>query len=388
MPSLTLAQLDGSAPITPGDGTPKPADLSQAAAAQQAAPAAAPAATSAAPETPAAAPPAKTEEETQADAAAQRLAELKAKPEAELTAEEKAELAAATPAEVVDEDPTSFWKDVDKLRGEEIVIKWEDHKNVDGTPVDPVSPEGALIREKALEARAIEKFEMHLMQTDPRSYAYILHRQRGGSDEDFFAKKTISLPEYETFKGSVDLQQKVYRESLIRKGVSEKQAKSLVDLAVKDNEILELADAAYKEYETSHAKELKDVADQIERETKQFEESVAAMSTMLTKEISSNESMKFIVPDSKKAEFNQFVRNHIREQEGKFYVAQEISKDTIGKVLEGLYLRFVNGDLNQLVQRRAQTTVTNRLRSAAAKTTSIVPGKETTTNRKKTLGEL
>jgi hypothetical protein len=328
-------------------------------------------------------------DEQKAAAAAARVDELKAKDPATLTTEEKAELEAAAADEDPGDDEGDFWEDVDKLRGEKVEIDWSKHVDAEGKPVDPLSPAGVLIREKHVAQLEVAKFEANLAQQDPRGYAYLLHRQAGGTDEEFFAKKTITLPEYEAFKESVDLQQKVYRDDLLRKGLDAEQVKLLVEQAVKDKKILELADKAYKQTETAQQQEIDRIAKQLEEQNAAYENSVKQLTTLLTEEISSNSSMKLLVPDAKKADFNNFVRKHIQSIDGGFYAVQQIDNKSLSRILDGLYLQFVNGDISGLIQRAAATQNTNRLKRAV-QSTRDKGGKTTpaSTNSKKTLGEL
>lgn len=379
MANPTLTDIDNP-DFKPGDGNPKPDDL----AAQQAAQAAA-------------------AEEAQAAADATRLAELQTKPLVDLTPEETAELnklkGTTSPADPSadddlpaddegDENPLQFWDDVDKLHGEALDIKWEDHKDPEGNPIDPLSPEGVLIRDKAIEARAVAKFEQHLAANDARAYAYMLHRQSGGTDEDFFSTKTIALPEYTEFSNSVDLQQKLYREDLVRKGVSEKQAQFLVDQAVKDKEIFELADKAYKAQEKEEANKLIQIQTKLEADEKEFQNSVKALTTMLSTEINTSATMKFLVPEAKKTEFYQYVSSRVQESAGKFLIVQEIEKNSLPRLLEGLYLQFVNGNLKDVVERQAKTSNVRTLRDRLNRQQQKRPDSAPPGDGKKTLGDL
>ena len=379
MANPTLTDIDNP-DFKPGDGTTKPDDL----AAQQIAQAAA-------------------AEEAQAAADATRLAELQTKPLVDLTPEETAELnklkGTTSPADPSadddlpaddegDENPLQFWDDVDKLHGEALDIKWEDHKDPEGNPIDPLSPEGVLIRDKAIEARAVAKFEQHLAGNDARAYAYMLHRQSGGTDEDFFSAKTITLPEYTEFSNSVDLQQKLYREDLVRKGVSEKQAQFLVDQAVKDKEIFELADKAYKAQEKEEANKLIQIQTKLEADEKEFQNSVKALTTMLSAEINTSATMKFLVPEAKKTEFYQYVSSRVQESAGKFLIVQEIEKNSLPRLLEGLYLQFVNGNLKDVVERQAKTSNVRTLRDRLNRQQQKRPDSAPPGDGKKTLGDL
>lgn len=330
------------APIKEGTGEPTPQDLLQQQQQQQQS----------------STPPKKEEDDV---AAAARIEALKAKAPETLTDEEKEELKKLEGTEEETPSDTTIWEDVDALRGEKIEINWESHKDKDGNPIDPDTPEGIFIREKYIEQRAVQKFEENLSKTDPRGYAYFLHRQAGGTDEEFFSKKTITLPEYDTFKESVDLQQKVYAEDLRLKNVPEKQIKLLIDQALKDKELLELADAAYKSRQAEQQKEIDAIAAKLKADNEEYDRKVAGLSKRLSDEITTNTSMNFLIPEAKKAQFSDFVRNRIQYLDGKFFAVQELDDKEFGRVLEGLYLQMVNGDISGLIKRAAQTQNVKKL---------------------------
>lgn len=372
-PKPSLSDLDKTdTGIKSGDGNPTPADLAAKAEADKLA-----------------------AEKKQAEDAAARIETLKAKPADQLTEAEKKELADATPAGEepkedgdTDEEEGNFWDDVDALRGTKLEIDWSKHKDDQGNEIDPTSPQGAYIREQYIAQQAVASFEEHIAKTDPRGYAYILHRQAGGTDEDFFSRKTVTLPEYDKFKESVDLQSKVYRDDLLRKGLDADSAKVLVDKAVTDKKIFELADKAYKDYDKSQKDELAQVTKKLEDEDKAYQKSVAELSTLITNTIS-GDTMRFLVPDAKKADFDKFVRTHIQRDGDQFFAVQALDKDSIGKTLEALYFRFINGDLKSLIQRTAVTQNSKRLQRAAQKSEKTPAGGGTGgASGKKTLGEI
>lgn len=276
----------------------------------------------------------------------------------------------------------SFWEDVDRLRGESIPVDF-------GT-VDPESPEGALIRERAVEKRALDRFEDHMKKSDPRSYAYFLHRQAGKPDAEFFATKRVELPDYTTFSNNIDLQMRVYQEDLMSKGVSEKQARLLVDTAVKDNEIFQLADTAYKQKQESDVRAAAALQLEIETSNKAYEQTLNGVNTLLDNTIRDDKGLNFVIQEAKKEEFLNHVRGLMRydEEEKKFYVAQEINQKDLNRLMESLYYKFMNGDLSGLVRRQAATERTRQLRRNVTKTEQTVDKSSTGGSGKVTLGEL
>lgn len=287
-----------------------------------------------------------------------------------------------------DEPEGSVWDDVDALRGERLEFDWRDAQGVIPEE-DRDTPRGILAREKALEGRAVERFEETLMEEDPRGYQYLLHRKAGGTDEDFFAKKTITLPDYERFKESVDLQTKVYGDSLRNAGVGEKQIKQLVDAAVKDKEIFEYADAAYRKQEQDEANSIKALNQQLEQERQQYDRNVQSLKKVLVDQVASKD-MTIIVPEAKRAEFMEYVLSRVQYDQSNrtFLFAQPIDPKLLPRQLEAMFLQFTGGDLGGLVRREAQTDSARRLRRSLDRSKTTLKSQADTVVMKKTLGEL
>jgi hypothetical protein len=253
------------------------------------------------------------------------------------------------------EDGFSF-ADVDKLRGVELKVEYPEG-------MDPLSPEGVYHREKAVEQYAVEQFEEHLRKTDPRGYAYLLHRQAGGSDEDFFAQKSFSLPEYESFKDDKDQQIKLYKQSLISKGLDESIAQMAVDQAIKDNKLFQLADAEYKGAQAKYQKELADLEKANKAAEEAYQNKVNSVNAQLSSSIVEGKGLNLIIPDTDKTPFLNFVRERVRydQSTGQFALVQTLDAEKVGRQLEALYYQYKNGDLKALIQREAQTQNRKRL---------------------------
>lgn len=309
----------------------------------------------------------------------------KAKTEAQIAAEaEEARLKKEQDDKDDAAPETSIWEDVDKLRGEAIDVEWGDIPEEERD-----TPRGILAREKAVEARAIQNYERWIMQSDPRGYEYLLHRQAGGTDEDFFARKTIDLPDYELFKTSVDLQTKVLTDDLRNKGVPEKQVKMLVDAAVKDKELFDLSDKAYKDKQARDTQSIEKLNKQLEAENQYYQRAVTGLTKAITEQISSAD-MSIVIPEAQRPVFDAFVRQHIEynEQTKQFMFVQNIDPKVLPRQLEALYLQFKKGNLGELIRREAQTSNTKRLKRAVESTKDKINDQGGGGKRKLTLGEI
>lgn len=251
------------------------------------------------------------------------------------------------------DSPEDFYKTVEQITGEPVTVDYGD--------IDPLAPEGVAIREKAIRDDAVTKFEEYMKASDPRAYAYAIHRSNGGSDEDFFETKHYVLPDADTFKTSVDLQTKMVKQDLLDKGVPEEIVEATVAKYVKDNVITDKATAVYNAKKQAEAFQLQELEKEQKAQQQEFQQAVSNVLTIVSKNI--NEGLNLIVPDAKKNEFNEFVKNNIRFDNGKFYVVSELGQNNLKEVLESQYFQYVKGDLTALVERKAKTVTTQRLRT-------------------------
>lgn len=320
------------------------------------------------------------EEQKQANIAAGKNADGTEKTQAQLDAD-AAEL---KKQEDEDQDDLALWVDVDKMWGEDLRVEY---KLPDGTEVHPNTPDGIFIRERAIEKRAFEKLDRFLEERDARSYAYMLHRQAGGNDEEFFAQKTVTLPEYEKFKESVDLKTKVVTDSLRLKGVPENVIKLTIKDAIENKTLDALAETEYKETDRREKDEVARLNQQNQQQQEQFNRSVQALNKTLTEEMTTG--MRVVIPDARRQEFDRFVRERIEWDGSRFVMAQPIEIKSLPRMLDALYFQFAGGSLKELVVREAQTQNTSKLkRHVEASRDGRTSKGDEGGRRKMTLGEI
>lgn len=300
-------------------------------------------------------------------------AKLKAEEEAAAALKEKEE------ASTDDEDPeaaTKFIEEVNKLHG------FEDFKVEYPEGIDPLTPEGIHLREKAIMEHATKQFDEYLRESNPRAYAYMLHRQSGGSDEDFFATPSTNLPTYDTFKDNVDLQKQVYISDLKAKGVDEDIITAMVEKAVKDGKLFEKSDTVYKAIEANEKKVFEE-ADKKAKDRAVAEETLIKSTLTTIDDIVLNSKVdNIVIPDAKRAEFAEYLKKQLYFDGENFFMTKPISKETIAKVIMGEYFAFAGGDLKALVERRAKTENVNNLRIKVGKTATGPKGGTETPSKK------
>lgn len=274
-----------------------------------------------------------------------------------------------------------FFKQVDGLHGTDIFTQIEY-----GT-TDPMSPEGIKMRDDFIAASAEQAFEQSIRESDPRAYAYLLHRQNGGSDEEFFQVKSFVLPSMDKLEESVDLQRTVFSEALKAKGTSEKQIATLLKAAIDAGELKDDAKAAYKEI-SDRDKVIADKATKAHAETvKQSQNDLQALAGLVTQTLTDSKEFGYQVPDTEKANFENAFKGSIYYENGQFWLMKPITQQSLPKIMETELFGFLGGKLDKMIEKQA-TTISARKFINRARSGDIKPKGADVVTTTKTLGEL
>lgn len=305
-----------------------------------------------------------------------------------LTPEQKeAERVAAESAqgEQQQEDLTveAFFGQVDALRGDEV------SKNIDYKGVDPMSPEGFLVRDQYIEMQAKLDFEAQIKESDPRAYAYLLHRQSGGSDDAFFAVKSFVLPALTEIKESVDLQRNVYQEALRAKGVPEKQVAVLLKASIDAGELAADAEAAHKEIKDRDDKVVEQATKTHAARIKEQQIATTNLDNTMNKIITEGKDIRFQIPQTEQARFAQAFKSNIHFENGEFYLIKPLTPETLAKAMETELFSFLGADLSKMVQKAAITaSATKFITKAKAGEEAAKARSQQAESSQKTLGDL
>lgn len=273
----------------------------------------------------------------------------------EKTADGTVQKIAAAGDEPGEDDEPDFWKAVEAITGREVPVEYGE--------ADPTSPEGVALRDKALIDLAEKGMDEYYRKTNPRAYAYYLHTLEGGTDEEFFGTLPPALPARAEFEQDIDIQSAILKQDLVARGVPEDIAQATIDKYIKDNLLTEKALKLYDTYHATEQAEIKRMEKAAEDQKKAFNAQVAELNTSITDAIT--KEMGFTVPVTKQPEFEKFVKDQIRYDDGKFFLVQGIEKTSLSKTLEALYFQFVKGDLKSMISKAAKTQTVQNLRIKA-----------------------
>jgi len=257
-----------------------------------------------------------------------------------------------------DTTPEAFYNAVSAQTGIEI--------EVDFGTVDPLSPEGVALRDLALVQQVRNNFEEALKTEYPRAYAFFLHNKEGGSDEEFFKAPAPAVIAREVFEEDMDVQEAWIKKDLLKKGLSQ----TIVDLQVKEyitqGTLTAQALKVYDQVVQDDKLRLQQIQTKEAERQKAFETNVQT----LTQEVSSTikNGMKSLVPETKQAEFANFVMTHIQHDgESNFFAILPVSKEQLATTMDSLYLQYVKGDLSKVVAKEAKKETVQRLKLKASR---------------------
>lgn len=279
------------------------------------------------------------------------------------------------------DDAEEFFKDVNALRGDELDVDYGD--------VDPLTPEGIVLRDKAVEANAIEQFEAHLEATYPKAYAFLLHQVSGKPEEEFFgqAADLDVLPTAEQVEASVEVQKQIVIKDLLDKGNSEKHANLIIKQAIEDSELEEMAKDSLKNQSERQAAKLEAIKAENDKITNEKTQAITEMATFVDGVVNSGKIGNITIPEKERAEFAKVFKESVRYYNGTFQLVTNLSNDNLQEMFAKEYFAYKKGNLGTIVQAAAKTENVKRLKRTIPKTTTPQGGAQDKT-KYVTLGEM
>ncbi len=281
--------------------------------------------------------------------------------------EEEIESAAAPDEgdeEVEDEtnDPLAFWQEVDNITGFPVDVDYGD--------LDPISPQGVALREKALMEKSVADFIDRVAEQHPSAYKALEYALAGGNIEELFRGdkdySRIVLKEDDE-----DHAKLILAEFYEKKGITNPdRIRRMISADAESEEgVVTAAQSALDEMKQAQEQEKQEEvraqqarADRQKAQDQQFLRSVDTL-------ISSMKLDSFRISSRKDAdEFSTFVRQHVqRDGKGGYLFVTPVEPTTLEKQLQAEFFKFKKGNLDSLIQIKATTQHAQRLRLGAEK---------------------
>ncbi len=289
------------------------------------------------------------------------------------------------PPEEQDTPTEDFWEVTEKITGRPVPVTYPEG-------VEPDTPEGAAVRENAVREQAYDDFDKDLKARNPRGYAFMIHLENGGSEEDFFSRGGgFLLPERVTIDESVDVQTAVYRQDLLDKGLDVDTVEAIVQKAIKDSKLKDRAVDAYERMQTAQEKYLADL--ELAKKAREAELVSAHDSIAARIEKAVANEISLVVPEAERPTFKKYVIDNLQYDPTtkKYYITQELDTENIKSQVEALLYTMKKGDFSKLIQRKSETVAAQRLRLQTEKTkegAKKTGGDETKVVKRLSLGEI
>lgn len=255
------------------------------------------------------------------------------------------------------EDASKFFEEVEKLSGTTVDVEYGE--------INPLSPQGVVLRDKAIKEQALDSFLEEIESKFPQAFKALQHAYAGGDIAQLFTQTTgRDYTKIELKDGDDALAKDILKEYYKSRGVKSESKISKMIEADEDSEngIVKEAQVALQELkeeqEQSTAKILEQQKQKASEEKKKDQILVAAVDEVLEARKLGN----FRIQDRQEAaEFKKFVLTSIRKGKDGYELATPLATNTLERQLQFAYFAFKQGDLSKIVQQKVTTENARKL---------------------------
>jgi len=256
------------------------------------------------------------------------------------------------------ETAAKFFEEVDKLTGNETEVDYGD--------VDPLSPQGVALREKAIKEAALDTWLAEMQENYPQVYKALLHANNGGDVADLFKQTTErDYSKVVINEGDTDLAKEILRDYYRSKGVKNEAKISKLIEADEDSEggLVAEGQAALQEMQAEQAEAQNQILENQKKAAEEQKKRDTVFLTAVDEVLDSRKLGSFKIQDKIEAnKFRQFVVSNLRRSGDKYEIVSQVDEKKLEKILQFEYFKFKGGDLGSIIQQKATSTNTEKLR--------------------------
>lgn len=276
-----------------------------------------------------------------------------AEPEEEEEEEEQEEVLDSTDtpegdAEENEEDVSRvFYEKVQSITGVEV--------EVDYTGVDPISPQGVALREKALVEKTIDDFIERLAEHYPAVHRALEYAHAGGDIADLFRSEKdfskVTIADDDEAHARLVLQDYYQAKGITNEG----RIKRMIDAdAETDEGIVKVAQSALAEMVAEQNAQNQQKLVKAQQEQEQARQSDQRFLGAISDLVKGGKLDTFKIPQSETQEFFQYVRQRVqRDGKGGYLLVSQLDPTQLEKQLQAEYFKFKKGDLDKLITIKA-----------------------------------
>jgi hypothetical protein len=309
----------------------------------------------------------KDEEEEESDDESEEEEEKpskKVKPKSKTESEEESEEEdkEETKEESEDEpevDSKTFFEEVDKLTGQPVEVDYGD--------VDPLTPQGIAIREKAVREAALDTFLQEIEQNYPTAYKALQYAYDGGDVAELF-KEVAGTRDYSKVELKEDdeaLATEILKEYYKSRGIkSEARINKMIEVAQDSEEgIVEEAKGFLKELQEEQSEKQTKALEAQRQAAAQEKQRDQVLGAAINDVLETGTLSNFKINSKEVNDFRKFVVSTIRRAgNGQYTFTTEVEPKNLEKQLQYLYFQFKKGDLSNLIQTKQTTEATKKLK--------------------------
>ena len=255
-----------------------------------------------------------------------------------------------------------FWNDVDKINGTEFEIDYGD--------VDPLTPQGAAIREQAVAESAIESFIGSMKQALPKVYQAFEHAKAGGAIEDLFTPGEKDYSKLTISDEDEEHASQVIEEYWRKKGVTDKnKLRNLVQVEMDSEDGVVTAGRSYlKELAAEQDKSREAKLLEAQEAEKKKQDKDQALLDSLQATVQEGKVGNIMVTKKDTAPFFEYVKSKLqRTADGGYIVVDKLDASELEAQLKYEYFKYKKGDLSKLIEAKAKTENVRRLKTNVRK---------------------
>lgn len=258
------------------------------------------------------------------------------------------------------EDSYKFFEEVQKITGEELDVEYGD--------VDPLTPQGIAIREKVVKQVALDGFLEEIETNFPAAYKALQHAYNGGDVADLF--KSVTSRDYSKIvlgENDTAAAKEIMKEYYESKGIKNPSRIARMIEGAEDSAegLISEANGMIEELKANQLDEETEVLNSQRAKAESQKKQDSLMVGALDEILESGRLDSFKLNGAREtAEFKKFALAGLRRaSSGNGYeFATQIDSKNLEKLLKYKFFEFKNGDLSQLIQVKATTENTQKLR--------------------------
>lgn len=254
-------------------------------------------------------------------------------------------------------DPSAFFEEVEKITGTSVEVDYGD--------VDPLTPQGVALRDKALKEQTLDAFLEEIESKFPQAFRALQHSYNGGDVAELFTQTTgRDYSKIEVKDGDDNLAKEILKEYYKSKGIkSESRIASLIATAEDSEEgLIKEAQSSLNELKEEQESQRSKVLDSQKQKAAEQKKKDQIFVSAVDEVLESKKLGNFRITDRQEAaEFKKFVLSGLQRTQDGYALLTPLNSAALEKQLQYAYFQFKQGDLGKIIQQKVGTEQAKKL---------------------------